>query len=155
MIAPDHVNSFAEKLKGALRRAKTPTIVPKCLSDSVQKAPIRAKQNFDEVPIIDLSLTDTDPESYYKQLSFALEDVGFGVFVNVPGFEPEFQRELFDLADRLFSKPLEWKEALGTSNSHALRGYFRTDDIIGGHKVTSRLCHPNRILPSQKTPESC
>ena len=65
----------------------------------------------------------------------AVEDVGFGVFVNVPGFEDSFQKEVFGLAGDLFSRSLEWKRELGTGNSYALRGYFRADDIPGSHKV--------------------
>ncbi|KIP07451.1 hypothetical protein PHLGIDRAFT_421226 [Phlebiopsis gigantea 11061_1 CR5-6] len=93
---------------------------------------------FDAVPIIDFSLAETDPARYFEQLRFALEDVGFGVFVNVPGFEDAFQKELFGIADRLFKKPQEWKDAHGTANSYALRGYFRADDIPGDHKVSMR-----------------
>jgi hypothetical protein len=37
------------------------------------------RQNFDEVPLIDFSQVTTDPDAYYKQLKFAMEDVGFGV----------------------------------------------------------------------------
>lgn len=92
---------------------------------------------FDEIPIIDFSLSETNPTAYFEQLRFALEDVGFGIFVNVPGFEDEFQKGLFTLADRLFKKPQEWKDSLGTANSYSLRGYFRADDIPGDHKVSA------------------
>jgi isopenicillin N synthase-like dioxygenase len=106
----------------------------------VQKTPtFQPKRDFDAVPIIDFALADKDPNAYFDQLKFALEDVGFGVFVNVPGFESEFQEEIFALARTLFSKPREWKESLGTSNSYALRGYFRTDDVQGTHKVYNSI----------------
>jgi thioesterase domain-containing protein len=129
MLGEDHVNSFAEKLKTAMSRGERP------LAPAPARALPQLKQDFNEVPIIDFSLAERDPGTYFKQLRFALEDVGFGVFVNVPGLESGFQRELFALAHALFSKPQEWKEALGTSKSYALRGYFRADDIEGSHKV--------------------
>jgi hypothetical protein len=37
------------------------------------------KADFDAVPVIDFSLATTDRELYFKQLKFAVEDVGFGV----------------------------------------------------------------------------
>lgn len=42
------------------------------------------KADFDVVPVIDFSLATTDSKSYFKQLKFAVEDVGFGVSVNIP-----------------------------------------------------------------------
>ncbi|KAF9469572.1 acetyl-CoA synthetase-like protein [Collybia nuda] len=132
MISEDHVHSFAEKLRDALHRAEHAIVQTNV---EPKRTALRPKLDFDEVPIIDFALAESDPETYFKQLSFALEDVGFGVFTNVPGFDDTFQRELFSLAEGLFSKPWEWKESLGTSNSYALRGYFRADDIIGHHKA--------------------
>lgn len=128
MVSEDHVDSFAEKMRAAMARAEdltAPAITPAHNS----------KADFDEVPIIDFSLSETNVPEYIRQLKYALEDVGFGIFVNVPGFESGFQKELFELADRLYSKPQEWKDSLGTGNSYALRGYFRTDNIAGPHKV--------------------
>jgi hypothetical protein len=37
------------------------------------------KADFDAVPVIDFALATTDREAYFKQLKFAVEDVGFGV----------------------------------------------------------------------------
>jgi hypothetical protein len=37
------------------------------------------KVNVEAVPVIDFSLANTDREAYFKQLQFAVEDVGFGV----------------------------------------------------------------------------
>ena len=124
MLSEANVRSFADKLSSSLDRA-----------ESASQSIISRKLDFDEVPIIDFSLAQSDPPRYYQQLKFALEDVGFGVFVNVPGFEGSFQRDLFSLADRLFKKPQSWKDALGTDSSYALRGYFRADTIPGPHKV--------------------
>ncbi|KAG5643505.1 putative secondary metabolism biosynthetic enzyme [Asterophora parasitica] len=146
MISEEHVVSFADKLRGALFRAESLFAIRSAFS-AVKVKPPRAKQNFEEVPIIDFALAETDPEAYFQQLSFALEDVGFGVFVNVPGFEVEFQKELFELSEALFSKPLEWKQALGTKNSYALRGYFRADDIVGGHKAYAEAYRFGADLP--------
>jgi thioesterase domain-containing protein len=137
MISEDHVLSFAEKLKAALHRAERLTTIP---SLNGARRTLRPRQDFEEVPIVDFALAESDPGTYFKQLSFALEDVGFCVFKNIPGFEDAFQKELFSLAGRLFSKPREWKDSLGTSNSYALRGYFRADDITGGHKVCFLPC---------------
>jgi hypothetical protein len=43
---------------------------------AIEKAP---KADFDAVPVIDFSLAKTDRTAYFKQLKFAVEDVGFGV----------------------------------------------------------------------------
>ncbi|KAF8079199.1 acetyl-CoA synthetase-like protein [Lyophyllum atratum] len=146
MISEDHVISFADKLRAALSRAEQ--AFSKRSSHSMQQRPPRQKQNFEEVPIIDFALAKTDPEQYFEQLRFALEDVGFGVFINVPGFEDDFQKELFGLAEGLFSKPLEWKESLGTTNSYSLRGYFRADDIVGGHKAYAEAYRFGADMPA-------
>ena len=61
------------------------------------------KVNIKAVPIINFSLANKSRKTYFKQLQFAVEDVGFGVstlispqvvfievqqvFKNVPGFE--------------------------------------------------------------------
>ncbi|RDB19399.1 Atromentin synthetase [Hypsizygus marmoreus] len=148
MLAEEHVASFAEKLRGALHRAEEAFM--KSASQPAPELP-REKLNFEEVPIIDFSLAEKDPDAYFKQLRFALEDVGFGVFVNVPGFESSFQKELFTLAEQLFSRPQEWKDGLGTSNSYSLRGYFRADDIIGGHKAYAEAYRFGADMP---VPES-
>lgn len=57
----------------------------------------------------------------------------------MPGFEASFQGELFELSQKLFNQPQEWKDALGTAKSYALRGYFRADTIEGAHKVGACL----------------
>ncbi|GLB43617.1 putative acetyl-CoA synthetase-like protein [Lyophyllum shimeji] len=146
MISEEHVASFAEKLRGALARAEQ--AFSGRSEPPSRHRPLRPKQNFEEVPIIDFSLAETDMEQYLRQLSFALEDVGFGVFINVPGFEDSFQKELFKLAEDLFSKPREWKESLGTNNSYALRGYFRADDIIGAHKAYAEAYRFGADMPA-------
>ncbi|KAG6877352.1 putative NRPS-like protein biosynthetic cluster [Termitomyces sp. T159_Od127] len=143
MINEEHVVSFATKLKTALTRAEI--IYAKRQPSPNLPAP---RQDFDVVPIVDFSLADTNREEYFRQLSFALEDVGFAVFVNVPGFEDSFQKELFTVAEALFSKPLEWKQSLGTQNSYSLRGYFRADDIIGGHKSYAEAYRFGADLPA-------
>lgn len=115
------------------RSRRTSMPHPLSLSDSTSgpapsPAPPKMKTNFTGIPIVDFSLFHSDPPKYFEQLRFALEDVGFVVFVNVPGFEDSFQKKLFARAEYLFSKPQTWKDALGTQNSYALRGYFRADD---------------------------
>jgi hypothetical protein len=57
------------------------------------------------------------------------------VFKNVPGFEDSYQKEVFDVAAKLFNKPQGWKDNLSTSESPALRGYWRADTIEGAHKA--------------------
>jgi hypothetical protein len=39
------------------------------------------KAGFDAVPVIDFSLATRDREAYFKQLKFAVEDIGFGVSI--------------------------------------------------------------------------
>ncbi|KAG6871775.1 hypothetical protein C0995_000225 [Termitomyces sp. Mi166 len=146
MISEEHVASFARKLRGALDRAEKAYV--KRFTPPVQPSLPRPKQDFDIVPIVDFSLSDTNRVEYFRQLKFALEDVGFAVFVNIPGFEDSFQKELFALAEALFSKPLEWKQSLGTQNSYSLRGYFRADDIVGGHKAYAEAYRFGADLPA-------
>ncbi|KAG6811380.1 putative NRPS-like protein biosynthetic cluster [Tricholoma furcatifolium] len=150
MIAEENVVSFASHLRGALGRAEKAYANRLSAPEPFAAQPSipRPKQDFDEVPIIDFALAESDPEEYFRQLSFALEDVGFAVFVNVPGFEDSFQKELFRLAHGLFWKPSEWKEALGTKNSYALRGYFRADDIVGSHKAYAEAFRFGADLPA-------
>ncbi|KIP03659.1 hypothetical protein PHLGIDRAFT_229718 [Phlebiopsis gigantea 11061_1 CR5-6] len=147
MISDDHVASFAQKMVAAMGRAA-----------AVEAPPfVDGRQDFDAIPLVDFSLAQTDPAAYYAQLRHALEDVGFGVFVNVPGFEDDVQKEFFRLCHELFTKPQEWKDALSTDNSYALRGYTRADRMTGSHKVsrqpasysavTDRGVGPRRSLP--------
>jgi len=127
MISEDHVESFAPKMKAAIHRAE--------ILQSPAPPAVTPKQNFDAVPTIDFSLAKSNPPEYFKQLKFALEDVGFGIFVNVPGFEQSFQDEVFRLVAQFFKKPEEWKSSIGTEKSPSLRGHFRCDTIDGPHKV--------------------
>lgn len=94
-----------------------------------------SKSSFNAIPVIDFSLRESEPPKYFEQLRSALEDVGFGIFINVPGFEQSFQDEAFSLAAKFYGRPPEWKRSLGTENSMALRGYFRCDETEGPHKV--------------------
>ncbi|KAI8970542.1 acetyl-CoA synthetase-like protein [Trametes punicea] len=130
MLSEANVESFASKLASAIEPFGPP------------------KWDFGEIPIIDFSLATTDPAKYFDQLRYALEDVGFVMFVNIPGFEDAFQQELFTLAHRLFSKPREWKESLGASKSYALRGYFRGDDVAGPHKAHAEAYRFGLHLPA-------
>ncbi|KZW02256.1 Clavaminate synthase-like protein [Exidia glandulosa HHB12029] len=114
----------------------------------VQRRRRRTEADFEEVPVIDFTLAERDPEAYYKQLRFALEDVGFLVFSNIPGFEDGFQKELFATATDLFGRPQEWKDALGTANSHSLRGYFRADTLPGPHKAYAEAYRFGADLPA-------
>ncbi|EKM53030.1 uncharacterized protein PHACADRAFT_210773 [Phanerochaete carnosa HHB-10118-sp] len=92
---------------------------------------------FDKIPIVDWAVSESDPAIFYEQLRSAFEDVGFGMFINVPGFDDEFQQKIFAHADQLYSKPQAWKDAISTAKSNALRGYFRGDDIAGDNKAHS------------------
>jgi len=73
-----------------------------------------SKSNFDAIPVTDFSLMESESLEYFKQLKIALEDIGFGIFTNVPGFEQSFQDEVFSLAAEFYDKPL------GTENSMSL-----------------------------------
>ncbi|KAL7284226.1 hypothetical protein ACG7TL_001508 [Trametes sanguinea] len=157
MLSDTHVQSFAGKLASALDPPSNGAAVSNGSSPSNGIAPsngvapskplVSQKADFGEIPVIDFSLATTNPTKYYDQLRYALEDVGFVMFVNIPGFEDEFQSELFTLARRLFEKPREWKESLGAHKSHALRGYFRGDDIAGPHKAHAEAFRFGLDLP--------
>ncbi|KAH9487375.1 putative NRPS-like protein biosynthetic cluster [Psilocybe cubensis] len=146
MISEEHVESFASKMRAAIHRAEalqSPPVPPT----------ISPKQDFDAVPTIDFSLAKSNPSEYYKQLKFALEDVGFGIFVNVPGFEQSFQDEVFDLVAQFFNKPAEWKSAIGTEHSASLRGHFRGDTIEGPHKAYAEAYRFGAERPAHIDPD--
>ncbi|KAG5730175.1 hypothetical protein E4T56_gene11710 [Termitomyces sp. T112] len=123
MLSEVHVGSFALKMKNAIHRAE----------DII--APPASKQNFQAIPIIDFSLFESDQKLYFQQLRYALEDVGFGIFVNVPGFEHAFQTSVFDIVKEFFDKSQQWKASLSVEHSTSLRGYFRADTVQGPHKA--------------------
>jgi hypothetical protein len=41
--------------------------------------PSHPHSDFEEIPFVDFSLEQSDPDAYYAQLKYALEDVGFAV----------------------------------------------------------------------------
>ncbi|KAI0330631.1 acetyl-CoA synthetase-like protein [Cubamyces sp. BRFM 1775] len=124
MLSEAHVQPFASKLVDAIEKNSQPP----------QSVPITRK-DFGSIPIVDFSLATSNSSKYHDQLRDALEDVGFVLFVNVPGFEDAFQRKVFAAAEELFNKPDSWKDSLSASSSYALRGHFRGDDIAGPHKA--------------------
>ncbi|KAJ6566045.1 acetyl-CoA synthetase-like protein [Mycena capillaripes] len=147
MLSKENSASFADKMRDAMHRAED--LASKRASTSpAATAPKSLRMDFDEVPVIDFTLAKTDPARYYDQLRFALEDVGFLVFSNVPGFEDEFQSDLFTLAKDLFGRPQEWKDAVGTGNSPALRGYFRADTLPGSHKAHAEAYRFGADMPA-------
>ncbi|EKM53003.1 uncharacterized protein PHACADRAFT_210755 [Phanerochaete carnosa HHB-10118-sp] len=89
---------------------------------------------FDKIPIVDWALSESDPATFYEQLRTAFEDVGFGVFINIPGFEEEFQQKIFAYSEQFYSKPQAWKDAISTEKSKAMRGYFRGEDVEEDNK---------------------
>ncbi|KAJ7094323.1 acetyl-CoA synthetase-like protein [Mycena epipterygia] len=145
MLSKENSASFADKMRDAMHRAEV-----LALKRTSPPAPAltSARVDFDEVPVIDFTLAQTDPVQYYEQLRFALEDVGFLVFSNVPGFEDGFQSDLFALAKDLFGREQEWKDALGTANSYSLRGYFRADTLPGAHKAHAEAYRFGADLPA-------
>ncbi|KAF7346987.1 Acetyl-CoA synthetase-like protein [Mycena venus] len=147
MLSKENSASFVEKMRDAMHRAEDFASKRTYASPAVtaQKA---LRMDFDEVPVIDFTLAKSDPVQYYAQLRFALEDVGFLVFSNVPGFEDGFQSDLFSLAKDLFARPQEWKDSLGTGNSFALRGYFRADTLPGPQKAHAEAYRFGPDLPA-------
>ncbi|EKM53038.1 uncharacterized protein PHACADRAFT_259209 [Phanerochaete carnosa HHB-10118-sp] len=130
MLSDDNVHSFASKMRAAMERApKVPTPPPSFVSKN--------QLVFDKIPVVDWALSESDPAAYYEQLRTAFEEVGFGVFTNIPGFDDEFQKKIFAYAEQLCSKPQAWKDAISAAKSNALRGYFRGDDTAGDSKAHS------------------
>ncbi|KAJ7141985.1 acetyl-CoA synthetase-like protein [Mycena filopes] len=153
MLSKENSKSFAEKLRGAMHRAEALAAKRACASNG-NAAPKLQRMDFDEVPVIDFSLAKSDPDKYYAQLRYALEDVGFLVFSNVPGFENEFQSDLFALAKDLFGRPQEWKDSLGTGNSYSLRGYFRADTLPGPNKAHAEAYRFGADMPAPTTEDT-
>ncbi|KAJ7186458.1 acetyl-CoA synthetase-like protein [Mycena filopes] len=142
MLSKENSKSFAEKLRGAMGRAEALAAKRACAAPKSQRV------DFDEVPVIDFSLAESDPDKYYAQLRYALEEVGFLVFSNVPGFEEEFQNDIFALSKDLFGRPQEWKNSLGTENSYAMRGYTRGDTLAGPNKAHAEAYRFGADLPA-------
>ncbi|KAJ3569707.1 hypothetical protein NP233_g4878 [Leucocoprinus birnbaumii] len=113
MIGEDHVASFAEKLRETLARATT-------LFSKSQPT-----------PLVDFSISQTDRKAYLKRLLGALDDVGFAVLYNVPGFEDSSQEETLEQAKAFFSLPQERKDMLGIQNSESFRGYIHVGHTVG------------------------
>ncbi|EKM53033.1 uncharacterized protein PHACADRAFT_147361 [Phanerochaete carnosa HHB-10118-sp] len=130
MLSDEHVESFAGKLRAAMERASKVLAPPPSFVSRDQLV-------FDKIPTVDWALSESDPAAFYEQLRSAFEDVGFGTFVNIPGFDDEFQQKIFAYAEQLYSKPQAWKDAISAAKSNALRGYFRGDDVAGEHKAHS------------------
>ncbi|KAJ7210106.1 acetyl-CoA synthetase-like protein [Mycena pura] len=145
MLSKENSASFVEKMRAAMHRAED-LASKRASTSSIIPRPMR--MDFDEVPVIDFTLAQSDPAKYYAQLRFALEDVGFLVFSNVPGFEDEFQSDLFAQAKNLFGRSQQWKDSLGTVNSYALRGYFRADTLPGSHKAHAEAYRFGADMPT-------
>ena len=78
------------------------------------------------LPVIDLS--NPDRQATAKQLTQAMETVGFVYLDNVPGYNKEVEGKLHKAAEWFFSKPLEEKITVSSKNwnkdsSGVYRGY--------------------------------
>lgn len=87
-----------------------------------------ARVDFQEVPVVDYLDLARDRRKFFRDLEHALCNVGFMVYVNVPGFDAAFQDRAFAAAHAFFDNPAEVKEACDMVHSPHYRGYtnFRT-----------------------------
>ena len=123
------------------------------------------------VPVIDFSFPDR--QSTAKQLTKALETVGFVYLDNVPGFNKEVENVLHQTAEWFFSISLEEKLQLSTKNwnkdaKNVFRGYIPIDvdkghlreqygvgellplddpDLKSGHPLYERIALPTKDFP--------
>eukprot|EP00947_MAST-08B_sp_MAST-8B-sp1_P003016 g3016.t1 len=78
------------------------------------------------LPIVDYDLLAKDRPAFFRQLQYALCDVGFMVLANAPGLDASFQRDCFAWAHAFFDLPEEAKASVALEQSPHFRGYSST-----------------------------
>ena len=89
----------------------------------------KMKENIDskaaslELPEVDWLDRESNPEKFFKDLSYALSEFGFMVLTNAPGLSDEFQKRAFREVRGFFDSPMELKKTAHISNTPYFRGY--------------------------------
>ena len=75
----------------------------------------------------------SDPEKFFKDLSYALSEYGFMVLTNAPGFSDDFQQRAFQEVRGFFDSPMDLKKTAHISNTPYFRGYSLPTPADRGH----------------------
>ena len=76
-----------------------------------------------QLPKVDWLDRESNPEQFFKDLSYALSEFGFMVLTNAPGLSDEFQKRAFQEVRGFFDSPMELKKTAHISNTPYFRGY--------------------------------
>ena len=64
------------------------------------------------LPEVNWSDKASDPEKFFRDLSYALSEYGFMVLTNAPGFSDDFQQKAFQEVRGFFDSPMDLKKQL-------------------------------------------
>ncbi len=83
----------------------------------------QGSDSLNEIPSVDWLDLERNRDKFFKDLRYALEECGFLILTNAPGFEDEFQQRAFTEVRKFFDSPMDFKQASSIENSPYVRGY--------------------------------
>ena len=86
-----------------------------------------------ELPEVDWLDRESNPEQFFKDLSYALSEYGFMVLTNAPGLSDDFQQHAFREVRAFFDSPMDLKKTAHISNTPYFRGYSLPTPADRGH----------------------
>ena len=86
-----------------------------------------------ELPKVDWLDRESNPEQFFKDLSYALSEYGFMVLTNAPGLSDDFQQHAFHEVRAFFDSPMDLKKTAHISNTPYFRGYSLPTPADRGH----------------------
>jgi isopenicillin N synthase-like dioxygenase len=86
-----------------------------------------------ELPKVDWLDRESNPEQFFKDLSYALSEYGFMVLTNAPGLSDDFQQHAFSEVRAFFDSPMDLKKTAHISNTPYFRGYSLPTPADRGH----------------------
>ena len=86
-----------------------------------------------ELPKVDWLDRESNPEQFFKDLSYALSEYGFMVLANAPGLSDDFQQHAFREVRAFFDSPMDLKKTAHISNTPYFRGYSLPTPADRGH----------------------
>ena len=78
------------------------------------------KANSLELPKVDWLDRESNPDRFFKDLSYALSEFGFMVLTNAPGLSDEFQKKAFREVRGFFDADMDLKKTAHISNTPCL-----------------------------------
>ena len=91
------------------------------------------KTDILELPKVDWLDRESNPEQFFKDLSYALSEYGFMVLTNAPGLSDDFQQHAFHEVRAFFDSPMDLKKTAHISNTPYFRGYSLPTPADRGH----------------------